>query len=268
MKERGLPCKGEMVNAILAGKKDQTRRLASHFNNMHFPKFSVFGKGNDWPKLRVRNDISGFPDNPDMVVKAGNYPFLLSMQDLSVMAKTTYGYVKLADMDYTLISPYGEAGDKLWVREAWRTISNFDSMTPKEMAKSCLAAGYKEPWGPIKYECDGKKLNFENMDACDREVGRYRHARFMPKWASRLKLEIIEVRLERLNQISEQDALNEGFIKLNSGRVVLNQGDQYLGNYWHTAKAAFKDLWEILHGENSWKDNPVVWVIKFKREGD
>ena len=77
----------------------------------------------------------------------------------------------------------------------------------------------------------------------------------MPRWASRILLEIVSIRVERLNDISESDAEAEG-VKLPAGTVAMYQGiwrDYYL------------QIWARINGDNSWVKNPWVWVVEFKR---
>ena len=87
----------------------------------------------------------------------------------------------------------------------------------------------------------------------------------MPRWASRILLEITGVRVERLNAISEEDATAEGVPPAGSllpdypGTFLTPKGD------FATAKVAFQRLWESIYGEESWKANGWVWVISFKR---
>lgn len=79
----------------------------------------------------------------------------------------------------------------------------------------------------------------------------------MPRWASRITLEIVAVRVERLNDISEADAAAEGIEPM-----FLGDTDEMkrLG-----ARVAFKSLWESINGAGSWEANPWVWVIEFRR---
>lgn len=88
----------------------------------------------------------------------------------------------------------------------------------------------------------------------------------MPRWASRITLEITNVGVQRLQSISQNDAAREGLIKLPAtGRYCINQGDQYFGAASHDAHEVFSWLWESIYGEESWQANPWVWVIEFKR---
>jgi hypothetical protein len=88
----------------------------------------------------------------------------------------------------------------------------------------------------------------------------------MPRKASRIALNVTEVRIERLQDISVQDAQAEGLLKLNaSGRFVVEQGDQYFGLADSDPREVFKLLWERINGEGSWGSNPWVWAVEFRR---
>ncbi|WP_131655434.1 hypothetical protein [Methylocucumis oryzae] len=85
----------------------------------------------------------------------------------------------------------------------------------------------------------------------------------MPRWASRILLEITDVRVERLHDISEQDAEAEGVecIEVETGRMDANSCVETIGSYI----ASYAELWDKLNkGEHSWTANPLVWVIEFK----
>ena len=84
----------------------------------------------------------------------------------------------------------------------------------------------------------------------------------MPRWASRIDLEVTGVRVDRLQDISEADAIAEGIWRTISGHY--SYGDEYNPNYL-TARDAFRALWESINGGRSWAENPFVWVIEFKR---
>lgn len=90
--------------------------------------------------------------------------------------------------------PYGHPGGKLWVREAWRTLKAYDAKPPGELPRDT----------PLRYEADRHYSQFEF------EPGRLRQGIFMPRWASRLEFEITQVRLQRLQDITESDAIAEG----------------------------------------------------------
>ena len=83
----------------------------------------------------------------------------------------------------------------------------------------------------------------------------------MPRWASRITLEITGVRVERLNEISEADAYSEG-VTITSGQSFASNGNPELRN---EARCAFQSLWNSINGPESWAANPWVWAVEFKR---
>lgn len=150
--------------------------------------------------------------------------------------------------------PYGVIGDLIYVKEAWRTAKSLDDLDATKIAAKCLDAGYHSPWAPMKFEADGHQCStwhgFGNGH--DKAVpGRYRHARFMPRWASRITLRIAEVRVQRLTEISQQDCIAEG-MPPNTGPLL------------HHVIADYRRLWGEINGKDSWDTNPWVWCISFE----
>ncbi|MNL34799.1 hypothetical protein D3C87_1567900 [compost metagenome] len=158
--------------------------------------------------------------------------------------------------------PYGQPGDRLWVREAYRFTDTFDADSPSRVAERCLDAGYSKPWAPLKFESDGDRRNWMNVGTptyptTSPRAGKLRPGIHMPRWASRIDLEITDVRVERLNDISESDAVDEGFYQ--AVRESPNGiGEDVIGWY--------RELWELINGASSWDANPWVWVVEFKRD--
>jgi hypothetical protein len=139
--------------------------------------------------------------------------------------------------------PYGKKGDKLWVRET------FVNLTENNDGK--LFAAYKADFDSQAFVgVGGKKC-------------KWNPSIFMPRWASRITLEIISVRVERLQEISEQDAIAEGIYLLSGdgGGYKFAAGEQE----YDTAKEAYIELWKSINGADSWSKNPHVWVIEFKK---
>lgn len=216
MKERGMIFNGEMVRAILDGRKTQTRRPV---------KFPVHDK-NLGCEL-AGNELAG-------ELSAGNY----------------------------LNSAFGKPGDRIWVRETFQgPLFDYDLMdsyckdpTPFEKPEFCV------------YKADGVPAP-EFYDADDELHCCWRPSIHMPRWASRILLEITDVRVERLNAISEEDAEAEGI----DMEALYDSQDCYDCIADHnmtgrpTVTGAFKYLWESIYGEDGWKSNPWVWVIEFKR---
>lgn len=143
--------------------------------------------------------------------------------------------------------PHGQIGDRLWVREPWRATPGLDGSPPREIPQD------QRIW----YVADEKPTRGPGVRA------RYRQAMFMCRWMSRILLEVTEVRVERLNDISEADACAEGAraADIVTGREVLFPGPSKAGSY----VLHYRDIWESINGPGSWDLNPWVWVITFRR---
>ncbi|QHQ14549.1 morphogenetic protein [Pectobacterium parmentieri] len=151
--------------------------------------------------------------------------------------------VSLAKRDVKGITcPFGKVGDRLWVRETWARY-NIDQ-NAHDMA---YRATTPDDWP---------------------KEGRWRPSIHMPRWASRILLEITDVRVERLNDISEENAIAEGVARRHSDtyhgfyRDYENEG---YGQGCTFANDSFRSLWKSIYGAESWEANPWVWVIEFKR---
>lgn len=144
-------------------------------------------------------------------------------------------------------SPYSvnnkyRVGDVLWVRETFQIV----------------------PSNMIFYKADPE----------NKAAGNWKPSIFMPKEAARIFLKVKEVRVEKVQDISESDAIEEGIIKLNqSFAQLLTDGIQYLDyskkpelfNDGLSGKESYKSLWEKINGPGSWDLNPWVWVYNFER---
>ncbi|WP_219135431.1 hypothetical protein [Janthinobacterium sp. UMAB-60] len=155
-------------------------------------------------------------------------------------------------------SPYGQPGDRLWVRETFGYVSPDEQQRPHSECKieyrADLAPGCTDRPGqwPID-ECKG-----------DPERPRWRPSIHMPRAASRILLEIVSVRVESLQDISEADALTEGVRLDKAGGFFIDGADgRHASPVDSSAIEAFKSLWESTGG--SWAANPWLWVIEFKR---
>ncbi|HEP0436193.1 TPA: hypothetical protein QIT95_000240 [Klebsiella michiganensis] len=129
--------------------------------------------------------------------------------------------------------PFGDVGDRIWVREAFASGLS---------TKSTLA-----------YRATHKR---EDLEDGFYDTIKWTPSIHMPRWASRILLEITDVRVERLNSISDADAKAEGCCYGRGGGIpdfAVNPADH------------FPTLWASIYGEESWKANPWVWVIEFKR---
>lgn len=164
---------------------------------------------------------------------------------------------KNSSENYIVKCPSGKVGDQLWVRETCFFDSIFDHLKTSEIPKG-ESVGYIAT-GMI-HTRKGKAI-LKN--------GKTRPSIFMPRWASRIQLEITDIRIERLNDISEEDAKAEGVEELemsgsrNIWRFYLAKPDQCVGVT--NARQSFMSLWESIYDEGSWYENPWVWVVEFKR---
>lgn len=214
MKERPILFSGPMVRAILEGRKSQTRRVMK-------PQ-PVYAHGMTKPTKETLEAL-------DNVAAAA----------IRAMTPTTD-------------CPYGVPGDRLWVREAWKTRSGLDDFNATEIAKKCLDAGFAKPGAPILYLADNHGVMWSENDAADLGPwGRVRSSRFMPRWASRITLEITDVRVQRVQEISEDDARSEGV---------------YQETFVPSFRIAFGTLWDSINAKRGfgWESNPWVWALSFK----
>lgn len=226
MTDRPIIFTGEMIRAILAGRKTQTRRLHG------------------------LEDVNNYPG-----LLVGDSP-LGPLGYRGVFYYTKKPYKKDPDLFHWFMGmskdgreinpipvkcPYGQPGDRLWVKETWATPGNYDDFKPSDLSihmlgsKELLAYKATEQY-PIYYH--------------------WRTPLFMPRWASRITLEITGVRVERVQSISHNDACVEG---APSEPEYNNRGTGSIYVDWYA------DLWDTINGkEYPWVKNPWVWVLEFK----
>ncbi len=157
-------------------------------------------------------------------------------------------HVDIAEPDGSwkwLRCPYGMAGDRLWVREKWGFI-DFESSQEFNAAESAIA-----------YWASGELIPM---------INRWRSPIHMPRAFSRITLEIVGVKVERLQEISEEDAKAEGVSPDMDDESHDSLHADYDGMTQHTR--AFERLWNAIHGPGSWAANLWVWCISFKRIGE
>lgn len=199
-----------MVQAILEGRKTQTRRVITRMNGMS-----------------------------EFVSEDGE---ILSAQDL--ISKNRYG-----GRPYRTFCPHGKTRDQLWVRETWAVGAEYDKVAPSKLPK----AAREKVW----LRADGGLLEVTQ--------GRWRPSIFMPRWASRITLEITDVRVERVNDISDIDILKEG----TPGAWVY---DEYSMSYspngnTDSYRFFFNKLWDKINAKRGhpFSNNDWVWVVEFKK---
>ncbi|WP_434058220.1 hypothetical protein [Enterobacter bugandensis] len=196
MTERGMIFNGEMVRAILDGRKTQTWR----------------------------------PVNPSTAN-------LLDLQE-------QYPHKK-----YNISCPFGEVGDRIWVRETWAEAGA--SAPDLKLYRANYPAHVP--------------THYENVPAA--EDVRWTPSIHMPRWASRITLVITGVRVEQLKSISEEEARSEGVARLREGFWKHYQPGWT--QHQLSARGSFATLWDSIYGSGEWDRNPWVWVIEFKPiEGD
>lgn len=148
-------------------------------------------------------------------------------------------------------------GDRLWVRETWRPV-NADKF------HEGAAIDYAADWNADYFE------NSREKTCCN--GGKWKPSIHMPKWAARIWLEVTAVRVERLQEISEEDAKAEGIKSYwaephRDVAPFIGAGKELGVDLCHTRRKAFQQLWEHLNAKRGygWNTNPWVWVIEFKR---
>ncbi|HDS4464665.1 TPA: hypothetical protein QHX92_000978 [Klebsiella pneumoniae subsp. pneumoniae] len=211
MKESGMIFNGEMVRAILDGRKTQTRRII---------KDCTVG----------RDQISKFIQIEKKFI--GCYP-----EDVPELIREC--------------CPYGVPGDRIWVREAFRVHSR-----ATDVATLVYKASERNSWTEQTHRVP--------VAVCNKPATpeKWTPSLHMPRWASRILLEITDVRVERLNSISQEDAQAEG-LELTGWRPTYSDPDS--GGEVMTPYDNFAELWSSIYGDESWQANPWVWVIEFKR---
>ena len=197
-KERPILFSGPMVRAILQGRKTQTRRV-----------------------------VKGLP-----------YAALAFAEFTAADPSGFWGFGHANNPIHCIYCPYGEPGDRLWVRETFSTWHHgcqwHDCTREGRSKQSCSNLFYRATH------------HFPDDDQ------RWVPSIFMPRWASRITLEITGVRVERLQDITEADAIAEGCQCAGVPASLTNRG-------------AFAKLWELINGTDSWAANPWVWIVKFQR---
>jgi hypothetical protein len=164
------------------------------------------------------------------------------------------GKTMLRNEDMYIACPFGFKGDRLWVREAFRVHSR-----ATDVATLVYKASEQQSWTQQTHRVPIEKCNKPAV------VDKWTPSIHMPRWASRITLEITGVRVERLQDISEQDAAAEGVPP--AGGLLPDYPGTYLtpkGDF-ATAEVAFQRLWQSIYGDDNWQANPWVWVIEFKR---
>lgn len=196
MRERPILFSAPMIRAILDGRKTQTRRIVKPAPSSDTTEI-LHSEGREWREW--------FPHNGNMLPKM-----------------------------WIIRCPHGQPGDRLWVKETWRTSYAHDSVKPLDIPEG----------DPIRYEADGEETGPPLWG-----WGRIRQSIFMRQWMSRITLEITGIRVERLQDITPDDCRAEGMPHENNDIGV---------------RYGYGQLWNQINGPGSWDANPWVWALTFK----
>lgn len=231
MKEKPILFSLEMVRAILDGRKTQTRRVVK------FP-FCTYGHGLTGQLLEHLEMKLVFP------MPKGGFVFW----DGEVPREFSDSAYK--DSDDGFRCPYGDPLDRLWVRETWRT---------EELDDSGLD-GVRYRADDIFRPIENTREAAERWGDAHRKGNPWRPSIYMPRWASRITLEIVNVRVERVREISLADIRAEGI----NAHFPVRKKDPL-----PTARSAFARLWDDINAKRGfgWNVNPWVWVIEFQKAG-
>lgn len=229
MVERPILFSAPMVRALLDGTKTQTRRIVK------------------LPKSLKDGDLStAFADKAYGITPCLHVP----MPDGSVQRlRNPWGWLESELM-------------QLWVRETFVIENNLECGSD---AKPTFNDGRPINWGEGDYEWLWRQPHYKATDPTpelyyednDEPFCRWKPSIFMPRWASRIQLEITNIRVERLQNISESDALKEG--------AKPDYADAKKSYWFDTATECYEWIWESINGAGSWSKNPWVWVVEFKR---
>lgn len=205
----------------------------------------------DGQKTQTRRVVKGALDHPDAEAN-----MIRGEAHFGVRGPGTFHFTHGEEGDLPAIRcPYGSPGDRLWVRETWG-MNHFvyehgpiPKSRPLELTPQYMAYRATE---------DDTEINNEL---------RWWPSIHMPRWASRLLLEIVSVRVERLHAITEDDALAEGVRESSLGDGLTFIGPNGGGKIPRSAAPPlllWEFLWRGINGDASWDTNPFVWVVEFK----
>jgi hypothetical protein len=237
MKERPILFSGEMVRAILEGRKTVTRRVVKDG-----PSFDAVGR---WGYTVHSTDRKSKDTWNYSVTDRGGHKY------------TERGRESVA---WQGKCPYGQPRDRMWVRESFALsvcdpdVTELNTLEPRH-------------WDEPIYKADGHPGN-EWMDPENNPIPiPWRPSIHMPRWASRITLEVTGVRVERVQDITEDGAKAEGITGPHDvGYAAYHCPGDSKARY-SRASAAFEDLWDSINAKRGfgWDKNPWVWVVEFKR---
>lgn len=227
MTERGILFSAPMVRSILAGQKTVTRRIIKPQPVEPAARPLRHAAKHPGPYFDSYCSEKKTPENPRGM---SNEWCWWTADDRP-------------DPLSTIRCPYGAPGHALWVRETWRYVGGREYE-------------YQRDRDAVIYRADPPAPE-----------GTWRPAIFMPRWASRITLEIVSVRVERLHKITEEDARAEGIDTLDGelDDSAICRAAKVLGCCIEDRRASYGALWAEINGEASLIANPMCWAISFKR---
>lgn len=232
VRERPILFKGRLVRAILEGRKTQTRRIAK------FVPIAGYNLG--FSGMSPGHFCTGVPASGHV---------LYSRRGDGVWEQRTE----------PLHCPYGAQGDRLWVKETWAlsgSMADYMKADIDRVERASMAVDPRHAFGDnLVYRADG--------DGYDDATQHWRPSIFMRRWASRIDLEVTEVRVQRLQEISEEDAQAEGV----EATPLLPSGQNPNPLWRPHCRSTFAKLWDSINEERGfgWGANPWVWAITFRR---
>ncbi|WP_262027601.1 hypothetical protein [Microvirga sp. Mcv34] len=258
MSDKPILFSAPMIRALLEGRKTQTRRI-----------------------LKIRS-IEG------KLVPVYPPEELVSLEDGDDIARGEVHYLSTGALSGPYRIPFA-VGDRLWVREAWRVGNGHEETSPRDLPPRSMTVlfGAGGSIANQDFRGDWRPDDWPAPDAVPDWAGRLRPGIHMPRWASRLTLIVTEVRVERLQDISNDDAIAEGIQKIGSyadcdsdPRIdplasayaqdvfgvdkseIRTEDDLYEAAI--APRLAFAKLWRSINGADSWKGDPWVVVVGFE----
>lgn len=242
--ERPIPFIGPMVRAILDGRKTETRRVIKLQPQEHH-----------W------RGMPGYELLPSELHQ-------MACGRLGVRFKHTIPNNPNPEFEPWVMCPYGRPGDRLWVRETFALLGNEDGVCIDWTGK-LIKGNEREAARIYRASCDiGEYGLWHIPDKADWKPdtedhvyeGPWRASIHMPRWASRILLEVTDIRVERLHDITYESAVAEGVYRDCSRVWTANDEGGPCHKY---PVPAFRDLWQMTGGD--WDANPWLWVVEFKR---
>lgn len=225
-KERPILFSTELVKEILAGRKTMTRRIMNPQPSEEFA-----------PSKCQIYEPARYDKNGDMY-----------------QGSPIFGCYDINGEDEGYKSKYGQIGDFLWVREAWADVT--DAFDEADEIRNVAFRADNSVW-----DCYGQMVYLEQLGDSGIEVKKWKPSIHLPKVASRLTLEIKDIKVEKLQDISDEDIKSEGFTTSHY------YCDERVGHVCTSARDLFINRWDWLNAKRgfSWESNPFVWVIEFKK---